>query len=495
MNAVPMSASLREVDELPQPRGALPIVGHMMQLSPSTRHHQVLERWAAELGTPYVFRLGRTPVTVWADTELAHAVMRERPHRYRRFERIESILDEVGSNGLFSVEGRAWESQRRLVMQALSINHIKAFFPTLAGITDRLRRRWEAAARAGRVVDMINDLKLFTVDVTSALAFGEDPNTLEKERDLIQEHVSLLMPMLMVRLNAPFAYWHYVRFPRDRRFDRAIAEVHRYVRALMARARERLRAEAAAQTCETASQDGEAAMPRNLIEAMLLQRDAPDSGITDDEVAANILTMLVAGEDTTATAIAWGLFYFGSDPDVQSRVAAHARGVLGDATVCPTYAAMRELDLCEAVCTEASRLHPVAPYLSVEPLEEVRLNGVRLPAGTKMFFLNRPGMIDARHFADPARYDPERWLHDNRDTKGVHDGRAYMQFGAGPRVCPGRHLAVVEMRLVMSMLAANFKATLMIDPADVHEVCTFATGPSAIPMRLELRDAALPVTH
>ncbi|KND61999.1 Cytochrome P450 [Candidatus Burkholderia verschuerenii] len=493
MNAVPMSASLREVDTLPRPRGALPIIGHMLQLSPPTRHHLVLERWAAELGTPYVFRLGRTPITVWADTELAHTVMRERPHRYRRFERIESILDEVGSNGLFSVEGRAWESQRRLVMQALSINHIKAFYPTLAGITERLRSRWASAARAGRVVNMIDELRLFTVDVTSALVFGEDPNTLEKERDLIQEHVSLLMPMLMFRLNAPFAYWHYVRFPRDRRFDHAIAEVHRYVRGLMARARERLRAEAA-RVGKSAAQDGEAEPPRNLIEAMLIQRDAPGSGITDDEVAANILTMLVAGEDTTAMAIAWGLLYLGSDQALQTRVAAHARGVLGDASVCPSYAAMRELDLCEAVCTEASRLHAVAPYLSFEPLEEVRLNGVRLPAGTKMFFLNRPGMIDARHFADPSRYDPDRWLHDNRETKGTHDGRAYMQFGAGPRVCPGRHLAVVEMRLVMSMLAANFESTLMIDPADVHEVCTFATGPNAIPMRLKLRDVGR-VTH
>ncbi len=127
MNAVPLSASLREVDDWLPPRGALPLVGHMHRLSPPTRHHQVLERWAFELGTPYVFRLGRIPVTVWADMELAHAVMRERPHRYWRFERIETILEEVGSNGLFSVEDRAWESQRWLVMQALSINHIKAF--------------------------------------------------------------------------------------------------------------------------------------------------------------------------------------------------------------------------------------------------------------------------------------------------------------------------------------------------------------------------------
>lgn len=76
----------------------------------------------------------------------------------------------------------------------------QAFYPTLAAITERLRRRWEAAARDARVVDMIEDLKCFTVDVTSALAFGEDPNTLENERVLIHEQLGMLLPTLMARL-------------------------------------------------------------------------------------------------------------------------------------------------------------------------------------------------------------------------------------------------------------------------------------------------------
>ncbi|WP_250535085.1 cytochrome P450 [Caballeronia sp. AZ10_KS36] len=475
MSAATAIAPAREVHDLPSPRG-LPLIGNLHQLPPAT-HHLTLERWAAELGTPYVFRLGRTPVTVWSDIELSHAVMRERPHRYRRYEPIESVLKEFGCNGLFSVEGAAWLPQRRLVMQALSIPHIKAFYPTLAAITDRLRRRWEAAARAGRVVDMIADLKRFTVDATSALAFGEDPNTLEREGDLIQQHLAHLLPMLMSRVNAPFAYWRYVKMPRDRRFEHAMAEVHRYIRALTARARARLKTQSE---------------PRNLLEAMLALRDAPGADITDDDVAANVMTLLVAGEDTTATSIAWALLFLGTDDALQARVAADARHALGDAPVCPTYDAMRALDSCEAVCTEASRLHPVAPYLSFEPLEDVQLSGVRLPAGTKMFMLNRPAMLDARHFADAARYDPQRWLRDRRRDADAdapaHEPRAWMQFGAGPRVCPGRHLASVEMRLVVSMLTANFVARLAADPANIHEVCAFTMVPSAMPMRLQLRD-------
>jgi cytochrome P450 len=497
MNAAPVSPSWREVDDLPSPRG-LPLLGNLHQLPPAT-HHLTLERWAAELGTPYVFRFGTTRVTVWDDIELSHAVLRERPHRYRRYAPIERILKEFGSNGLFSIEGDAWALQRRLVMQALSIPHIKAFYPTLAAITERLRRRWEAAARAGAVVDMLEDLKRFTVDVTSALALGDDPNTLENERELIQEQLAMLLPTLMARVNSPIAWWHYVKLPRDRKFDEAMVDVHRHIRELMARTRARMREEAAAEACEMPFIEINDE-PRNLLEAMLAIRDAPGSGITDDEVAANVLTMLVAGEETTATSIAWALLFLGADEPLQARVATRAREVLGEAAVCPNYGAMRKLDLCEALCTEASRLHPVAPYLSLEPLEEVRLHGVRLPAGTKIFLLHRPAMLDSRNFADPQRYDPDRWLHERRASseapaagcpapRGAHEPRAYLQFGAGPRVCPGRHLAAVEMRLVLSMLAANFTARLAVDPSRIHEVCAFTLVPSAMPMRLALRAA------
>lgn len=462
----------RQVADLPCPKG-LPFFGNLHQLSP-TRLHLILEQWAQEFGSPFRFQICRMPVTVWTDPELCQTIMRERPHRYRRYAPIESVLAEIGCNGLFSAEGAAWEPQRRLVMQALSIPHIKAFFPSLKAITERLHLRWQRAAAQGNIVEMTEDLKRYTVDVTSALAFGEDPRTLEKDRGVIQEHLALIFPMLMKRINAPFPYWRYLRMPRDRRLDRSLLEVHRYVHDMMRRARERMR-------------DEPAESPRHLLEAMLAMRDAPASGLTDEQVSANVLTLLLAGEDTTANSIAWTLLYVATNPALQQRLFDSACGVLGSAPVCPDYGSLKQLDLFEAVCTETGRLRPVAAVNSFEPLEDVCLADIMLPAGTKMFFLNRPATVDARNFSNPLQFDPDRWLHDGHHAREAHESHAYLQFGAGPRVCPGRHLASVEMRLVLSMLMSNFSVRMAVDPDTIKEVAAFTMVPSTMPLHLSAR--------
>ena len=470
MTAALAGPQLRRLDELPSPRG-LPLLGNLHQLD-LPRLHQVLEDWCAKLGSPFLMRFGRQKIFVSADAELLQSVLRERPERYRRVRSIESVLKEVGGNGVFSVEGEAWRPQRKLVMQALNATHFRGFFPTLQAITARLHRRWQGAAQRGDTIEMSSDLVRFTVDVTTALAFGEDPNTLEQDGNVIQDHLALVFPTIFARINAPFPYWRTLKLPRDRRFDRAMAAINGHVQKLIEGARRRMR-------------DEPVATPRNVLEAMLAARDEPGSGLSDADVQANVLTLLLAGEDTTAHTLAWTLYFLAQSAPLQAQLHQSALAVLGDAHVCPTFEGVRQLDVFEAVANEATRFKPIVPLLFLEPLADVQLSGVAVPAGTPLFFVLRPAMLDERHFADAAQFRPERWAagHDVQP----HDMRAYVQFGAGPRVCPGRHLAAVEIRLVLSMLARNFSMQLATDPAAVREVMAFTMMPSAMPVRLTQR--------
>lgn len=300
------------------------------------------------------------------------------------------------------------------------------------------------------------------------------PKLLERQQDVIQEHLALIPPALMRRVAALFPYWRNIRLPQDHRLDQAMLEVHRYIRKMIERARDRM-------------QPSSAAAPHNLLEAMLLARDLPGSTVTDEQIVANVLTLLVAGEDTTANSIAWAVMYLAADTDLQLRMFEHSRDVLGQSKVCPNYDALKHLHLCEGVCNQALRLRPVAAIQTFEPLTDVCLGGVAVPAGTRMLFLTRPAMLDPQNFSHPESFNPDRWRHPHDPSDGAHELRAYLIFGAGPRVCPGRHLANVEMRLVTSMLMAHFEVAMAVDPATIKEVSAFTMVPSEMPVKLQAR--------
>jgi cytochrome P450 len=466
----------REIADLPSPRG-LPWLGNAHQLRPASLH-LTLERWFGELGGPYTFRLGSRRVVVMADAGALQTALRSRPDQFRRASAIQAVFAEMGANGVFSVEGPAWWPQRRLVMQALSPAQLRGFHPTLVAITERLLQRWRAAAAAGRAVEMTDDLTRYTVDVTTALAFGEDPNTLEHDGDVIQRHLAQVFPTIMRRVNAPFPWWRHVKLPADRRFDTAMAAVHAHVRGLIERARARLSAEPAAQ-------------PRNVLEAMLLEAASPDTQLSDAAVQANVITLLLAGEDTTAHTLAWTLHHLALHPQWQERLHAQACEVLGDQAVCTTLEDLARLDAFEACATEATRLKPIVPLFYLETRAEVVLDGVRLPRGTPLICVLRTPMLDERHFSRAAEYRPERWL----ATPGcpahgaaAHNSRAWAQFGAGPRVCPGRHLAGSEIRLVLSMLVRHFRIEHAVNPASIGERNAFTMAPTRLPLRLVPRE-------
>ena len=475
MSAIAPAAAVRQISDLPHPP-TLPLLGNLHMVR-SGSFHRVLEEWADRLGTPYLFRLGARSLVVWHDSELFQQVMRERPHRWRRSSRIEPVFREMGANGLFSVEGAAWEPQRRLIVAALAATHFRAFFPTIQAITERLRRRWEDAARRGEALEMVEELKRYTVDVTSALAFGEDPNTIEHGTARIQDHLALVFPAIMRRVLAPMSYWHVLKLPQDRRLDAALAEVHRYVAERIDHARQRMR-------------DEPTDSPRNLLEAMIRLAEAPDSGFTEEDLSANVLTLLLGGEDTTAHMMSWTMPFLCADMGLQDRLHQEAAERFGDARVCPEFEQVRSLDRFEAIATEAARFKPTIPVLMFEATEPVVLDGVALAPGDRAVLLQRLLMGKGIHFHDPQTYDPERWLRPREEHTGPHDPRAFLQFGAGARVCPGRHLAGVEIRLVLSMLMRNFTARLECPPEAIEEILAFTMVPSTMPVRLTPRDPA-----
>ena len=272
---MPDTAAPRQITELPGPRG-WPVVGNLLQLD-RDRVHATVEQWAQQYGPLFQIKLGPTRFLVVAEHQAIAAMLRDRPEGFRRPPRLEVIWNEMGlAPGVFGANGEAWRRQRRMVMAGFDPGHVRAYFPALCRVTERLCTRWQKAARLGAPIDLQADLMRFTVDAIAGLAFGKEMHTLESDEDLIQRHLDKLFPAVARRMLAPFPYWRYLRLPSDYRLAADVRAVNHAVQGFILDARERLGAQPALRL-----------QPSNLLEAMLLAADLPDSGVDDRDVAGN----------------------------------------------------------------------------------------------------------------------------------------------------------------------------------------------------------------
>lgn len=470
------SRAKRTLADLPGPRG-WPIFGNALQIDVQ-RVHRMLEDWAREYGRIYKLAVMSKPAIVISDAELAESLLRARPKLFRRSGSIETVFAEMGTAGVFSAEGEAWRAQRRLAMQALSNRHLRTFFPTLRRVTERLRERWARAATAGAAVDIDDDLIRFTVDVTTSLVFSTDMDTLGSGDDVLQRQLSLVFPAFARRLLAAVPYWRVLRLPSDRALDRALAEI-RIVQ-------ERLVSETHARLASRAAGDEE---PRDFIEAMLLARDEDGQPFGDDVVYGNMMTMLLAGEDTTAHSLAWVVHHLCDHPQVVARMRVEVDAALGQEQTPGDFEKAQRMPYLDAVASETMRLSPVAPFLGLETNEEMVIDDILVPKGTWVDLMTRLPALDDANFGEADQFRPERWL-EERPSGCPHVAGASMPFGSGPRICPGRSLALLEMRVVLATLVRNFDFERVGAADEVREHFAFTMSPRGLRVRLSERKAS-----
>ena len=460
------SATPADIRNLPGPKG-LPFIGNLHQVRVS-RMHLVFEKWAERYGSLYRVRMGPANVVVVSHRATMQKILVQRPQTFRRTRTLESISQEMRLNGVFAIEGDAWRRQRKIVVNALNRQHIEDFFPRLVISTERLKRRWQRAADRGEEIDLCADLMRFTVDVTIGLAFGIDANTLETSGPVIQHHLDKVLPALHRRVNSPFPYWRYVRMPSDRALTRALDQLEKEVNAMVRAARQRM---------------ADNPEPRNFIEAIIAAVEEDGSAFTDAEIFANAGSMLLAGEDTTAYSVGWAVHYLIQHPEYLDRARREVDGVIAPAEAIETLEQTKQLAFVDAFNNETMRLKPVAPLNILEPVCDVELLGCRIPKGTTIIMLVRREATREGHFADALGFDPDRWL--SRGAYSPHDQRAFLPFGAGPRLCPGRNIALTQIRMVLAMLVRNFDVHLA--GTAVKEHLAFTMLPANLRVRLTRR--------
>lgn len=444
----------RSLAELPGPRG-LPWLGNLLELD-QARFHLTLESFWRRYGELFSFRIGPQRCLGVAAPELVRSALRERPHDFRRMQSMESVARELGMHGVFSAEGDDWKRQRALIMPAFREDNLVRHFAALREISVRLGDR---IAQRHEAQDVLEPLMRFTVDVLAQVALGRELHSLSRGDGELQGQLETIFSMLLRRVLAPFPYWHYVTLPGDRALERALRGARAQLLPFIEQARSALHDDAQRR-----------ATPPSLMEAMLVAASDGAQRLSDTEVLANVFTLLLAGEDTTANTLAWIVHFIASDPALQRALQAEVDAALGPEPSLPSHAHMQQLPLLTGVVHETLRLKGPAPFIALSAARDVQLGELEVPAGTPVFVLLRALALEVDH-----TFDPRRWL--NAATR-TQLARTSIPFGAGPRICPGRQLALLECALACSALLRRFDCTASGEP--VAERFDFAMEPEGL---------------
>jgi len=358
----------------------------------------------------------------------AHRVLAGAATNYRKDNVFYAEIRSAFGDGLLTSQDADWQRQKRFLQPLFGPKRVDAYAAAMGGQVDALVRRWRS--RLPATLDLHDEMTRLTLSTICRILFGED---LDRVLPVVQRTFDPLGDAVRRRAMAG------LRPPRDwptpvnRQRRQAERGLHGVCDEIVAHRRASGR-----------RQD-------DMLGLLLSARDE-GSSLTDAEVRDQVLVFLLAGHETTSTALTYALRLLGRHRDVQDRVRAEVVAVTGDGAVTPRHAAA--LAYTTMVLKETMRLYPSAPLLGRRAVEEDRIGGFRIPAGAEVVVApwvvhRHPGFWD-----QPLRFDPERFSPEREKARHRY---AWFPFGGGPRACIGQHFSMLESVIALAMLIREFE--------------------------------------
>jgi len=418
----------------PGPRFALPWSG----LRRFRRDPLAFLEGAAAGGPVAEFMLGPQRVFLLSDPAGIEDVLVTHAAQFAKGRALERAKRTLGE-GLLTSEGQVHLRQRRLMQPAFHKPRIAAYTEAMARTAVAARERWTA----GTPLDLSGEMNRLTLTIVADTLFGAEVGS-DSETARVQQAITDVMEMFdLVML--PFAEW-LVRLPlpRMRRYRAAQQALDQLIYGIIARRRA-------------------AGADRGDLLSMLLhaQDSEGTGGMTDRQLRDEVITLFLAGHETTANALTWLWVMVARHPDVEARLHAELDAVLVGGRA-PVADDVPRLPYTRAVVAETLRLYPPAWTMGRRVLQPYRWGGHDIPAGTLILMSQWIVHRDPRWWPDPLRFDPARWLGEGQSA-GARPRFAYFPFGGGNRVCIGESFAWSEAIVVVAATAQRWR--FVLDPA------------------------------
>jgi len=361
---------------------------------------------------------------------------------------------ELFGNGLLTSEGDFWLRQRRLMQPAFHRERIAAYAETMVAEANALADSW----RDGETRDVHADLMRVTLQIAGATLFGASVSSVADRvsralGDLINQNTSprRILPLLR-------------RLPTaaNRRYTRAVRQLDEVVYGIIADRR---------------ANPGEG---HDLLAILLSAQDEGGTRMTDRQLRDECITLLLAGHETTALALTWGIYLLAQSLEAQEKLGTELDDVLGGRL--PGAANVPQLTYTDRVVKEALRLYPPAWMVVRLAAEKCTMGDYRIPRRTSV--LASPWVMhrNPRFYENPERFDPDRWTESFQKNLPRF---AYFPFGGGPRMCIGAGFAAMEAVLLLAVLAQRFSFRLADLSEEIKPLPSITLRPAS-PVRVTL---------
>ena len=337
----------------------------------------------------------------------------------------DAIGDLLGE-GLLLSEGETWQQQRELTNPAFAMTRLGAFTDTIAGHAEAMIEDWTDGQRRNVELEMTQ----VTLDVICDLML--DVELTDRQREIIRENLEPIGARFEpdpIRSITP----DWVPTPDNREYQAALENLDSVVADLIASRR------------GTEGSDDDPDPPMDVLSILLRARERGEQ--SRRQLRDEVVTMLLAGHDTTALTLTYSWYLLANHPGIEQRVQAEADAVEGPVT----FEDVRSFDLLERVIQEAMRLYPPVYVLFRQPTRDVELGGYRVPEGSAIMLPQWAVHRSPDWWDDPDQFDPNRWL-----EQGDRPRFAYFPFGGGPRHCIGKHLAMLEAQVILATVAREY---------------------------------------
>ncbi len=419
--ATPSTAAKRRP---PGPKG-LPLLGNLLEFNRDVLRYY--EEWSREYGDIVAFRLGAWPTVLLNNSDYAEYVLVRNQRNFIKFPMFFRHVRAIFGQGLLTSEGEFWHRQRRLAAPAFHAQRVAGYGGVMVHDTERMLADW----RPGDLRDAHTDMMALTLRIAAKTLFNA-----EVDQDVadIGQAFEALADEIMFRAHRPFRIPDLIPIPGNIRYLRGVRRIDRLVTAII---QERQR---------HGGDHGD------LLSMLMLARDDEGRPMTERQLRDEVITLLLAGHETTALALSWTWYLLSQHPEVDAKLAAELREVLGGRP--PAVSDLPRLTYTEQVVTEAMRLYPPAWGIGREAIADCEIGGYAIPAGTTVIISAWVSHRDARHFAEPTAFRPERW---GGDFAATLPRFAYIPFGGGPRICIGNRFAMMEAVLILATVAQRFR--------------------------------------